>query len=78
MMKYGYGGAGLAEGLAEQVRWLGRLLGRLERVRELRVVWRDDGGRKGVAEGVLGPLRGLGNVERWVVVGEWTGGGGEE
>ena len=78
MMKYGYGGSGLAEGLADQVRWLGRILGRLERVLELRVVWRDDGGREGVAEGVLGPLRALGNVERCVVVGEWTGRGVEE
>ncbi|MCJ1315832.1 hypothetical protein MMC15_001152 [Xylographa vitiligo] len=73
MMKYGYGGSGLAEGLADQVRWLGRLLGRLERITELRVVWRDDGAREGVAEGVLGPLRALGNVERCVAVGEWTG-----
>ncbi|MCJ1432114.1 hypothetical protein MMC27_001470 [Xylographa pallens] len=78
MMKYGYGGSGLAEGLADQVRWLGRILGRLERVVELRVVWRDDGGRQGVAEGVLGPLKTLANVERCVVVEQWTGKGVEE
>ncbi|MCJ1397932.1 hypothetical protein MMC11_001128 [Xylographa trunciseda] len=78
MMKYGYGGAGLAEGLADQVRWLGRILGGLERIKELRVVWRDDGGREGVAEGVLGPLTALANVERCVVVGQWRGKGAEE
>ncbi|MCJ1387228.1 hypothetical protein MMC18_000068 [Xylographa bjoerkii] len=77
MMKYGYGGSGLAEGLADQVRWLGRILGRLERIGELRVVWRDDGGREGVGEGAVGPLRALGNVERCVVEGEWRGKGAE-
>ncbi|MCJ1382703.1 hypothetical protein MMC17_005816 [Xylographa soralifera] len=68
MMKYGYGGKGLAEGLADQVRWLGRILGRLERIAELRVIWKDDGGREGVGGGVLEPLRTLQNVESCVVV----------